>query len=207
MKPVAKLALGAIAVAATLLPASAGGEASLHFGRRWLEESTWAPVEEPRLAGVSVDFGREAWPVRLEAAYSVSYRREDDTFPRYGNGVIDTRIAELSFGVLKRWRIGGPVGLRLGGGAVSFIEAVDVDGHGPWGRQHDTDTSPGAYAHAGLDFRLGSRVSAGFDVRKVFWTSFTKLEDHYVAYKRMFEGDADYFQVTLLAGWRWPQDG
>jgi len=193
----------ALVLAAAWLPAGAGGDVSLFYGRRALPEEAWHPVDRPPVYGFAVGFGREEWPLGLEAAYLISVRRKDASFPIYGDGDIAALVEELSFGVRKSFRAADSLDLHLGGGVVSFIESVDVDAEGPGGMQHDTDTSQGAYARAGASWRLGPRFSAGLDVRGVFFTSF-HLEDHFSDPKRYFDADADYVQATLLATWRWP---
>ena len=181
-----------LAMAAAATPALAEGNANFVLGLRWLDEDDWEPVEEQGVFGVTVDFGKNDWPVNLAAGLMISGKEEDV-------GALDLTgtISELSFGVLKTWEKGSDGKTRpFFGGGLSFLSAeIEIDG--PGGSVSEDDNSGAIYAQGGVYWRIGSRFNIGGDVRVLFGSDLEALG---------IEGDADYFQLGLLLGWGWPAE-
>jgi hypothetical protein len=183
-----KLFVAAAAFAAFCAPAVAGGNANFALGVRTLgDDDFWEPVEEHLVLGVTVDFGKEGWPIQLAVGAYGSSDEED-----FGGAEITGSVGELSFGVLKVWKHSGGLKPYVGGG-VSAVNAEGEADIGPFSIDDD-DTSPGLYGQGGIAWRLGERFNLGFDARILLGTDVELFG---------VEGDADYFQVGVLLGWGW----
>jgi len=182
-----------LAMAAATSPAFAEGNANFVLGGRWLGEDDWEPVEEQGVIGVTVDFGKDDWPVNLAAGLMLSAKEEE-----VGPFDVTGSIAELSFGVLKTWKKGSDGRVRpFAGGGLSFLTAeIDVDVPGG-GSASEDDSSGAIYGQGGVYWRIGSRFNIGGDVRISFGSDLEAAG---------IEGDADYFQLGLLLGWGWPAE-
>jgi len=178
--------LGALSV-----PAWAGGNANFVLGGRALDEDFWSPVDSQAVVGVTVDFGREGWPVHLETGIQGS--ADDDDLFDVGLVKLTGSVAELSFGVNKTWKPKGNVRPFLGGGLASVTARLEAET--PLGDVDDEDTSGGVYVHGGVFWRLGERFNIGLDGRILVGTDITLFGA---------EGDADYAQFGLVLGWGWP---
>jgi outer membrane protein with beta-barrel domain len=184
MKRCIVLLTGLLLLAFLSAPAFAGGNANFIVGGRTLEKGEWDPLQDQTFFGVNVDFGKERWPVQLEAGTSGS--RKDKTF--FGQDLTLT-VSELSFGVLRRWSTGKNIRLYMGGGLTNITAKIEVSG-----RSAD-DSSLGLYGHGGIYWRLGRRFNIGVDARLVRATDIN------------FPGgstNANYDQLGVLAGWGWP---
>jgi len=179
-----------LAMAAAAQPAIAGGNSNFLLGGRALDEGDWEPVDGQGVFGVTVDFGRDGWPVQLEAGMMVSGKEDEE-----GSFDVTGAVSELSFGVQKVWKADN-VRPFIGGGLSAVTAEIEVDGPGGLDGEAE-DTSGAVYAHGGVYWRIGSRFNIGVDVRALFGSD---LEDSGV------EGDADYFQAGLLLGWGWPAE-
>ncbi len=184
-------------IAAT--PALAGGNANFAPGVRTLGDEMWEEVEPQPVSGFTVDFGREAWPISLAIGYHVSVREEDDREVAGFQGDFRGVVGEISFGVRKTWRSSGSARLYVEGGASTVI--ADMRLEDSLGEIEDNDVSPGAYAQAGVFWRLGSRFNIGGSARALVGTDFA-LND----FAQFGEGDADYLQLALALGWGWPAE-
>ena len=185
-----------LAMGATATPALAEGNANFVLGLRALDDDDWEPVEEHVVFGVTVDFGKEDWPIHLAAGYMGSRSEEEEA------GLdIKATVSELSFGVLKVWDSSNTRPF-VGGGLAALNAELEVDIPGFFGFPGGAsvtadDTSLAFYAQGGVFWRIGSRFNIGFDARALFGS---ELEDAGV------ETDADYFQLGLLLGWGWPAE-
>jgi len=141
-------------------PALAGGNANFVLGSRSLDKGFWEPTEDQTFFGVTVDFGKEAWPIQLAIGAYGSVSDES-----LGPFDIKGKVTELSFGVLKVWHLKGGGRPYVGGGLSAVTATAEIDGFGL--SFDDDDTSPGIYAQGGFYWRLGSRFNIGGDVRLV----------------------------------------
>jgi len=180
-----------LAMAAAATPALAEGNANFVLGGRALGENDWSPVEEQGVVGVTVDFGKESWPVHLVAGLMAS-RGEDESMTLDFDG----KVSEISFGVLKIWEIaGGKMRPFIGGGLAAVSAEVEVES---FGTSLSVDDKSGAfYAQGGIFWRIGSRFNLGVDARVLRGSDFQIGDD---------EGSADYEQLGLLLGWGWPAE-
>ena len=175
-------------------PSLAGGNANFLIGSRALDEDFWEPLEQQGVFGVTVDFGKEGWPVNLAIGVYGSGTTEEESNLVLGDTDVTGAVGELSFGVLKAWSPKGSFHPYVGGGLASVGAAAEIDTQF-FGDDDDHDSSLGVYIHGGVFWRLGSRFNLGVDARSVLGTKITLFGE---------EGDADYFQLGLLLGWGWP---
>ena len=175
-----------LAVLAT--PALAGGNANFILGSRGLDKDFWEPVNGQFATGVTVDFGKQAWPIHLETGIQVSIGYEED----FLNADIAGAVSEISFGVNKTWEK-GVMRPFIGGGLAAVGASYSIDGPGP--TIDDDDGSGGLYFHGGIYWRLKSRFNIGIDGRFLVGTNVTLFGE---------EGDADYVQLGMILGWGWP---
>lgn len=192
----------------SFMPALAGGNASFTLGARQLQdEETFDQADSQSLFGVTVDFGPADWPVAWAVGYYFSVAEEDVALdvevggaPAVLEGSATSAVGELSFGVRKTWR---PGKLRpfIEGGLAAVIVGMDVDT--PKGSVDDSDAGAGAYAQAGVFWRLGSRFNLGINARALFGSEID-LSD---GFSSTFEdGNADYVSGGLVLGWGWPAE-
>ena len=179
-----------LAMVAAATPALAEGNANFVLGGRWLDEDEWEPVEEQGVFGVTVDFGKESWPINLAAGFMVSGSEED-----FGAVDIEGSITEFSFGVLKTWKE-GTIRPFVGGGLALVEAEIEVDGPGG-ASASDDDNSGAIYGQGGVYWRIGPRFNIGGDVRVLLGSD---VEIGGV------DREADYFQIGLLLGWGWPAE-
>jgi len=186
-----------LAMGAAAAPALAEGNANFVLGVRALGDDDWEPVEEHAVLGVTVDFGKENWPIHLAAGYMGSRSDEEES-----DLEIKATIRELSFGVLKVWD-SSKTRPFLGGGLAMLNAEIEVQippfflPPGFPDRVTLDDNSPAFYAQGGVFWRFGSRFNLGFDARALFGSEFET---------EGLEADADYFQAGLLLGWGWPAE-
>jgi len=191
MKALRRCLAVCFALAALSVPAWAGGNANFVLGWRGLDEDYWSPVEDQAVVGVTVDFGKEGWPVFLEAGLQGS--AGDDNVLDIGDVSVTGSVGELSFGVNKTWQPAGNIRPFIGGGLASVTATYEVDTF--LGDVDDDDTSLGVYLHGGVFWRLGKRFNIGVDGRILAGTDITLFGA---------DGDADYAQLGLVLGWGWP---
>jgi len=156
------------------LPATAGGNANVLFGKKSVSDSTLegAQVDGPLESGLAYSLDYE-WPVML--AFDLLRSVDDETTtvtagtPIHFRTVVTT--TEFDFGVRKYW--GDRVQPYVGTG-VAFI-FLDVNqrmsgtlgGGSPFDTLvvDDSDSAFGYWVNAGLQFRVSGRFILGIDVR------------------------------------------
>jgi hypothetical protein len=175
-------------MAAMATPALAGGNANFVLGSRGLDKDFWEPVNGQFATGVTVDFGKQEWPIHLETGIMVSVGYEEDFLAADITG----SVSELFFGVNKTWEKGVHRPF-IGGGLSAVGASYEIDG--PGGIIDDDDGAGGIYLHGGIYWRLKSRFNIGIDARLLLGTDVTLFGQ---------EGDADYAQFGMVLGWGWP---
>lgn len=158
---------------------------SLLLMERFVSDDAEPAEEQP---GLALEFdsyvpGSFGWEIGL--SYSSD---EEDVSTFLGSGDFEVTLTELYAGGRKTF---GDRNLHpYVAGGVSFLQAeVDLDISGV-GSADEDDTSFGLYARGGAYWTLGQRFRIGADLKGVFGTDFDDLG-----------GDADYYQVGLLAGY------
>jgi hypothetical protein len=180
-------------------PALAGpGNANFLLGQRSLDtgEDDTEDIEEQPVFGVSVDFNPSDWPISWVIGFYVSSEEEDFDFGGGFEGTATASLAELSFGVLKGWEVGGGnTRPFVGGGltAVSVTLELEFDPSGLPDIDED-DTSPALYGEGGVYWRVGSAFNIGVGGRIVLGTDFDIEGESF---------EADYIQGGLILGWGW----
>ena len=173
-------------------PALAGGNANFVLGgRKLVDDNFWnSPIggdlSSQDLFGVTVDFGRDSWPVRLETGVQGSQK----VVTPFGTDFTGS-ITELFFGVNKTW---SPAGARMhpyvGGGMASVTAKIEGGG------SVTDDTSSALYIHGGAFWCVGHRFNLGVDVRALGGTRVTIAG---------LDTNANYRQAGLVLGWGWPK--
>ena len=154
---------------------------TIYLGQRSLDESYWAPVEDQATFGV--EYARE--PAGSTIGWEIGLLGSADETTVIGFDV-EATTGELYGGVRKTF--GSGVARPYVGGGLSFINAeVDVAGLGS-----ADDSSPAAYAHAGISFDVTSSFFLGADLRLLFGSDMTIAG---------VSGDADYAQLAIHLGW------
>ena len=184
------LALGILAT-----PALAGGNANFTFGARGLDQDFWGGLDNQGVFGVTVDFGKEAWPIHLEVGAAGSGAQDKTRDPFLPVQVdVTGGVGEVTFGVNKTWKpASGNYRPYIGGGVASVSVKTTIET--TLGDVDDDDNSFGVYFHGGIFWRIGTRFNLGVDGRLMGGTSVTLFGE---------DGDANYGQVALLLGWGWP---
>jgi hypothetical protein len=177
-------------------PALAGGNANFTFGVRGLDKDFWGGLDNQGVFGVTVDFGKEAWPIHLEvgAAGSGATDKMRDPFLPAVQIDVTGGVGEVTFGVNKTWKpASGSYRPYIGGGVASVSAKTTIET--TQGDVDEDDSSFGVYFHGGVFWRIGTRFNLGVDGRLMGGTKITLFDN---------KGDANYGQVALLLGWGWP---
>ena len=190
--------IGTLTIAGGFTASFAGGDANFVLGgRRMGDEAFWHPLEDQGASGVTVDFGRNGWPVQLAAGINVS--EAEDRVRFFDPSGLPTHskytgtVQELSFGVMKIWQQEGRRMRPYLGGGLSYVTAMfELEFGGS--NLEDHDSSIGAYAQGGVFWRLRKRLNIGVDARML------RVTDIQVSNGK---GDADYEQLGFLLGWGW----
>ena len=201
---------GAFSVMTALLLLAAGpceaagaGHINLFGGIKSLDDSVWEPAESQQEFGVEISVGGATWPVMIAIDGFMSEDEVDDgAITRTGS----TR--ELALGVRKIWEYGRAHPFI--GGGINHIQAeVETDAPPPpatpglnffpepdpeGGTTSETDSGVGAWAGAGIFWRLGPYVNLGVSVR----LSGAKVEF------RDDEAQAGGLHAGVLLGFGWP---
>ena len=205
MKSFLRLLVLCLAVSASWSTAMAESNANIIFGERFLGHEFWDPVDHQLSVGVNLDFGKEDWPIHLAVGLQFSFEDKGDWLDVLLVDIatldgspdepeVDGEVLELTFGIVKIWNAGKQMRIFLGGGVASLYARI-LDGVAGIS---DDDTSQGVYANAGIywiaDDDIGPQVNFGVEMRILRGTDI-----------RFFgvQGDADSFQIALLAGWGW----
>jgi hypothetical protein len=190
-----------MAVLALLLVATpalaGGGNANFLLGQRSLDtgEDEAEDIEEQPVFGVSVDFNPSDWPISWAIGFYVSTEEEDFDFGGGFSGTATASLAELSFGVLKGWEVGGGnTRPFVGGGLTAVMVTLELDVDGSSAGFDEDDTSPALYGEGGVYWRVGSAFNIGVGGRIVLGTDFEIDGDSF---------EADYIQGGLILGWGW----
>lgn len=161
--------------------ADRGSRVTVYLGQRSLDEGDWAPVEDQATFGV--EFARE--PAGSTIGWEIGLLGSADETTVAGFDV-EATTGELYGGVRKTF--GSGVARPYVGGGLSFINAeVDVSGLGSF-----DDSSPAAYAHAGISFDVTPSFFLGLDLRLLLGSDMTIGG---------ISGDADYTQLAVHLGW------
>lgn len=182
----ARPVLAAILFVLGIAPALAGGNANFLLGPRNASDGDfWGEEDDQMVAGIMVDFGREGWPIHICLSNMDSISDDDG---------VTGQISEYAVGVMKVWEPRSSIRPYVGGGIALVQAAFVIDVSAGELVQHDSTS--GFYVDGGVFWRTGKRFNIGFGARFMTQAS-VDIEG--------FEGDADYAQVHLLAGWGWPR--
>ena len=170
--------------------ADMSGNVQFLVGQRWLDSDEWAPVDQPPMFGVEVDFAPAEAPVRVAVGAQMS--SDSDSTATFPGGNHDVGFFEISAGFLWHPLRKGVVRPYIGAGVLTMLVGIDNDT--VWFGANETDQSFGFYGNLGVFFKVGDSFNIGVDGRIVTSTNF-----------RLFgvETDADYEQVALLMGFSW----
>jgi len=168
------------------VPAVAGGNANFVLGPRSVGgHDFWRSEGHQSAAGVIVDFGKENWPIHIALA---------DIDSTSGSDNFHAAVSERALGVMKVWEFQSAVRPYLGAGVAlvrgSFTTETST------GDLVQDDSTVGYCFDGGVFWRTGRRFNIGFGARLMTGTG---LEIQGV------DGDADYHQYHILAGFGWPR--
>lgn len=134
--------------------AYAGGNVSLFYGVKSLDEVEWDPVEEQEEIGIMLDFNAGGLPVNI----AIDYLTSDDTGDYLGN-TYKGETTELNIGVRKYLDENKAFVPYIGGG-IAFIEGT-FSGLG----LSQTDDATGFWANAGINWMVSNQFHIGADLR------------------------------------------
>lgn len=165
--PVLLLLFGLAAV-----PVSAGGDANLWFGGKWLsdDELADADVDQQTQYGVALTLDFD-WSVDL--AFDLTQSSGDDSRSLSPGSTLDTDVdtTELALGVRKLW--GEKLRPYVGGGLVWIELSADQTAQVSTGPGETTPVTVvddsgdglGLWLNAGVVYLLGSHFNVGLDLR------------------------------------------
>ncbi len=152
------------------------------------DDETWEKIDNQFATGFEFDLKHRDFPVGMEIGLAGSFGYDDD--PIVG-------VDDLWGGVYEFYL--GPRLTLLKGRfhpyAAAGITFLGVDQEADVGsfNVRDDDSSVAGYVHGGAYFALNPQIDIGADVRYVYGSDIDLFG---------FDGDADYFQVSLLMGIR-----
>lgn len=187
MRRLLVVTLAVLLCAAGRAPAFASGNADFLVGARHANHDFWGEKDDQGVAGVVVDFGEDAWPIHL--CLSTMSSGSDE-------GPGSASISEYAVGVMKIWEPKkGGVFRPFAGAGVAAVSAAFVTDLGDADLVRH-DSAAAFYVDGGVLWRTGERFNIGAGVR--FLTSGDIAIGNAT-------GDADYFQIHVLAGFGWPR--
>jgi hypothetical protein len=163
---------------------------SIYAGLRLLSDE-FEPAEEPLLLGIAFDVHEPGDRASFEAGYFLSLGDGD---ARIGatNVEVESRIHEIWMG--GRWNFDpweGPLRPYVGVGFSALNAKYETKALGQ--TSSNDGWAFGAYAHGGIEWRLGGGWAVGLDMRGLVSTPATLQE----------EVPLDYWQGALTFGWTW----
>ncbi|MHC5064813.1 MAG: outer membrane protein [Planctomycetota bacterium] len=156
--------------------------------RNLSDDDSWKYIENQFATGIEFDLKHRDFPVGIEIGMAASFGYDED--PTLGVDDLWGSVYEFYMGPRLTLLEG-----RFHPFAAAGITFMGVDQEADVGifSVSDDDSSVAGYVHGGAYFQITPQLDIGTDVRYVYGSDIDLFG---------FDGDADYFQISLLMGVR-----